>query len=167
MIDLLERIIRVPFISSIFRIMHPNYGTCGCCGLPWALAEGHSIDMVECTDEHCGEGFFPVCEWCWQHKSFDEITNAVVSLYEFWYIDGLKHGYKPSYPLSEMLAKTRSEYERKKTTMTLRELIDKATFIGRKVSSAEIPVIYNGVSDSLTSLELSQDNNGNYYVSIR
>lgn len=51
--------------------------------------------------------------------------------------------------------------------MTLRELIDKATFIGRQVSSAEIPVVYNGVSDNLTSLELSQDNKGNYYVNIR
>lgn len=51
--------------------------------------------------------------------------------------------------------------------MTLRELIDKATFIGGKVSSAEIPVIYNGVSDSLKSIELSMDNNGNYYVNIR
>lgn len=51
--------------------------------------------------------------------------------------------------------------------MTLRELIDKATTIGRQVSSAEIPVIYNGVSDSMTSIELSQDNNGNYYVNIR
>ena len=51
--------------------------------------------------------------------------------------------------------------------MTLRELIDKATSIGRQITSAEIPVIYNGVSDNLTSLELSQDNNGNYYVNIR
>lgn len=51
--------------------------------------------------------------------------------------------------------------------MTLRQLIDKATFIGRQVSSAEIPVVYNGVSDNLTSLELSQDNNGNYYVNIK
>lgn len=51
--------------------------------------------------------------------------------------------------------------------MTLRELIDKATFIGRQVSSAEIPVSYNGVSDNLKSLELSQDNDGNYYVNIR
>ena len=50
--------------------------------------------------------------------------------------------------------------------MTLRELIDKATTIDRKVSSGEIPVIYNGVSDSLTSLELSMDNNGNYYIEI-
>ena len=51
--------------------------------------------------------------------------------------------------------------------MTLQQLIDKATSIGGQVTSAEIPVIYNGVSDNLTSLELSQDNNGNYYVNIR
>ena len=50
--------------------------------------------------------------------------------------------------------------------MTLIELIDKATAIGRKLSSAEIHVIYNGVSDTLTSIELSQDNDGNYYVDI-
>jgi hypothetical protein len=54
-----------------------------------------------------------------------------------------------------------------KTIMTLQQLIDKATFIGRQVTSAEIPVIYNGVSDNITSLELSQDNDGNYYVNIR
>lgn len=51
--------------------------------------------------------------------------------------------------------------------MTLQQLIDKSTSIGRQVTSAEIPVIYNGVSDNITSLELSQDNDGNYYVNIR
>ena len=51
--------------------------------------------------------------------------------------------------------------------MTLQQLIDKATFIGRQLSSCEIPVIYNGVSDNLTNLELSTDSNGNYYVKIR
>ena len=51
--------------------------------------------------------------------------------------------------------------------MTLQELIDKATFIGRQITSCEIPVIYNGVSDNLTNLELSTDSNGNYYVNIR
>lgn len=50
--------------------------------------------------------------------------------------------------------------------MTLRELVDKATAIGRQLSSAEIPVIYHGVSDNLTSVELCQDNDGNYYVDI-
>ena len=51
--------------------------------------------------------------------------------------------------------------------MTLQQLIDKATFIGRQVTSCEIPVVYQGVSDNLTTLELSIDNNGNYYVNIR
>ena len=51
--------------------------------------------------------------------------------------------------------------------MTLQELIDKATFIGRQITSCEIPVVYNGVSDNLTTLELSIDSNGNYYVNIR
>ena len=39
--------------------------------------------------------------------------------------------------------------------MTLQELIDKATFIGRQITSCEIPVVYQGVSDNITSLELS------------
>lgn len=52
-------------------------------------------------------------------------------------------------------------------TMTLRQLIDKATAIGKRLTSAEIPVIYQGVSDTITSVELSQDNDGNYYVNIR
>lgn len=51
--------------------------------------------------------------------------------------------------------------------MTLQQLIDKATFIGRQLSSCEIPVVYQGISDNLTNLELSQDNEGNYYVNIR
>lgn len=51
--------------------------------------------------------------------------------------------------------------------MTLQQLIDKATFIGRQITSCEIPVVYNGVSDNLTTLELRQDNEGNYYVEIR
>ena len=51
--------------------------------------------------------------------------------------------------------------------MTLQELIDKATFIGRQITSCEIPVVYQGISDNLTNLELRQDSEGNYYVEIR
>ena len=50
--------------------------------------------------------------------------------------------------------------------MTLQQLIDQSTSIGRQITSCEIPVIYQGVGDNITRLELSQDNNGNYYVSI-
>jgi hypothetical protein len=51
--------------------------------------------------------------------------------------------------------------------MTLQQLIDQATSIGRKISTCEIPVIYGGISNDLTSLNLSQDNNGNYYVNLK
>lgn len=51
--------------------------------------------------------------------------------------------------------------------MTLQQLIDQATSIGRKITTCEIPVIYNGVNDNLHSLSLSQDNYGNYYVNLK
>lgn len=51
--------------------------------------------------------------------------------------------------------------------MTLQQLIDQSLFIGRHITSCEIPVVYQGVSDNITRLELCQDNNGNYYVSIK
>jgi len=50
--------------------------------------------------------------------------------------------------------------------MTLQQLIDQSTSIGRQITSCEIPVVYQGVGDNITRLELSQDNDGNYYVSI-
>lgn len=50
--------------------------------------------------------------------------------------------------------------------MTLQQLIDQSTSTGRQITSCEIPVVYQGVGDNITRLELSQDNDGNYYVSI-
>lgn len=49
--------------------------------------------------------------------------------------------------------------------MTLRQLIDKVTSIGRQLSSAEIPAYINGV-EKIESIELSRMNNGNLYVNI-
>lgn len=51
--------------------------------------------------------------------------------------------------------------------MTLQQLIDQSLSIGRQITSCEIPVVYQGISDNLTNLELRQDNEGNYYISIR
>lgn len=50
--------------------------------------------------------------------------------------------------------------------MTLQQLIDKATLIGRQVSSADIPVFINNTYGTIASINLSQDNNGKYYVNI-
>ena len=49
--------------------------------------------------------------------------------------------------------------------MTLRELIDRATSIGRQITSAEIPAYINSV-EKIESIELSRMNNGNLYANI-
>lgn len=49
--------------------------------------------------------------------------------------------------------------------MTLSQLIDKATLIGRQISSANIPIYINNTT-CITDIYLSQDNNGKYYVNI-
>ena len=50
--------------------------------------------------------------------------------------------------------------------MTLQQLVDKATSIGRQVSSADIPVFINNTYGTIADIQLSQDNNGKYYVNI-
>lgn len=49
--------------------------------------------------------------------------------------------------------------------MTLTQLIDKATLIGRQLSSADIPIYINNTT-CITDIYLSQDNDGKYYVNI-
>lgn len=51
-------------------------------------------------------------------------------------------------------------------SITLKQLIDKLTNISRRLSSCEIPIIYNGVNNNITDVNLSLDNNDNYYVNI-
>ena len=50
--------------------------------------------------------------------------------------------------------------------MTLYELHQKAEEIGRQISNAHIPVYIDGVTE-IDDIELSQRNNGNYYVNIK
>lgn len=114
MSELLERIKRKHLVARLYRAMHPSNSTCGCCGLPWAVAKPHHVDMIEPTDESCGGGFFSVCEWCWKNKSWNEISNSVVDLHLYWQRDGLKHNYAPPYKLTDMLAKTQQDYENEK-----------------------------------------------------
>ena len=49
--------------------------------------------------------------------------------------------------------------------MTLSQLIDKATLIGRQISFADISIYINNTT-CITDIYLSQDNNGKYYVNI-
>ena len=50
--------------------------------------------------------------------------------------------------------------------MTLQQLIDKAILIGEQVSSTDIPVFINNTYGTIADIQLSQGNNGKYYVNI-
>ena len=48
---------------------------------------------------------------------------------------------------------------------TLRQLIEQLLFIGRQITTCEIPVLIDGLKE-VKSVELSQDNDGNYYLNV-
>lgn len=50
--------------------------------------------------------------------------------------------------------------------MTLHQLIDKVTLIGKQVSSTDIPVFINNTYGTIADIQLLQGNNGKYYVNI-
>ena len=66
-----EYIKRIPVIVWIYRLFHLRYGTCNICGMPWSNCEHHDIPITKY------EGFFPVCEHCWKHKSKEKNLEAV------------------------------------------------------------------------------------------
>lgn len=96
-------------MAKIFRKLHPSDGTCGICGLPWSSCMPfHNIEMVKCTDDHHGEGFFPVCEYCWQHESLDAILTAVRRLHKEW----VRLGHT-TYELVDMIDATFRDYKKR------------------------------------------------------
>lgn len=98
-----EHIKRMPLISAIYRKLYPEYGTCGCCGLPWTVAESHCIKYK--TIPYMG--FFAVCEYCWQHQPLEEIEEATRRLYNSRSEEGKKRN-----SLEEMIEQTQKDYER-------------------------------------------------------
>ena len=57
-------------------------GPCGCCGMPWNFVRKHGGEHTIMIGEY--EGFFPVCEYCWTHKSYEQNKSAVTELIERW-----------------------------------------------------------------------------------
>ena len=104
---MIEKIKRWPIVAWFLRLIHPCYSTCRICGLPWCACESHSISVVECTDFRAGSGFFPVCDWCWTHRSKEENRSAVIGLYYEWAHD--EHG--SPYTLKEMLDAFERDWE--------------------------------------------------------
>ena len=68
--------------------------------------------MRECTDDHCGEGFFPVCEYCWQHAGLPAILTAVCRLYNMW----LQQDCHP-YDIDDMIEATKRDYFKESNKM--------------------------------------------------
>ena len=100
---IIERLKRKPIVAAIFRRLHPYYSTCGCCGLPWKVAEPHIVKYR--TKAYMG--FFAVCEYCWQHQPREKIEDATRELYHAWSEMG-----REERDLDEMLEETRKDYER-------------------------------------------------------
>lgn len=75
---MIEKIKRWPIVAWFLRLRYPWNGTCLICGLPWSACKDHSIPIDNAA------GFFPVCEWCWQHRSKQENRKAVIALHIKW-----------------------------------------------------------------------------------
>jgi len=101
--QIIERLKRLPFVAAQYRRLHPSNSTCGCCGLPWAVVTPHSIQMRDPRPGVSGSGFFPVCEYCWQHRPQVEIDNAIVELHRWWERDSILYDIQVPYSLEAML----------------------------------------------------------------
>ena len=96
---MIERIKRLPIVARHIRKKHPYYGTCGMCNLPWSACEKHLIPLDNC------HSFFPVCEWCWMHKSKLKNGVEVIRLWMKWEREGAP------YSIGEMLVAFDKEWE--------------------------------------------------------
>lgn len=69
-------------MTFLQRLVSIGYSTCGCCGMPWNFVRKHGGEHNIRINEY--EGFFPVCEYCWTHKSYEQNKSAVTELIERW-----------------------------------------------------------------------------------
>lgn len=79
--DLIEKLKRKKCVVRVYRRLYPQYGTCGCCGLPWPVVQIHHIDVTNDL------GYFAFCEHCFQHKSFEDLRNSATELWRRWAAD--------------------------------------------------------------------------------
>lgn len=97
----MEKIKRWPIVSWFLRMMYPYNSTCGICKLPWETCEIHSIPIGKIC------GFFPTCQWCWEHKSKEENKREVMKLWQRWTLEE----HSSPYTLQEMLDAFERDWE--------------------------------------------------------
>jgi hypothetical protein len=66
-----EKIKRSWLIKPFYQLFALGYGRCQCCGLPLKYCDGHSIDVTKY------DGFSPICEYCWEHATDDEVRKGI------------------------------------------------------------------------------------------
>lgn len=81
---MIEKIKRWPIVAWFLRTLYPYNSTCLICGLPWASCKEHCIPLDD------NSGFFPVCQYCWEHCSETENRDAVLRLYKKWTLTGCR-----------------------------------------------------------------------------
>ena len=64
--------------APVARALSPGLGSCGRCGLPWSVVDGHSTDYTP------NNGCFPLCERCWRNLGPTERLPYYRTLWEQW-----------------------------------------------------------------------------------
>lgn len=62
--------------------------------------------VTRASNEESGRGFFPVCQWCWEHKSKRENERAVIELFHTWH----KTEFGSPYTLDQMIDAFKSDW---------------------------------------------------------
>lgn len=70
-----ENIIRWRPVAWLLRKLHPYDSICVHCHLPWTNVNPHFVDYKT------GEGFFAVCEHCYQRMTDEELEEAYQKLW--------------------------------------------------------------------------------------
>lgn len=103
-----EELKRLPFVSAVLAIIHPHYSTCGVCGLPWCECKRECIDINEHT------GVFYVCDYCFKHRSLEEVLRATVNGYMGQYASISEYRerdlFVDEHDLVDILMKTQERY---------------------------------------------------------
>ena len=70
-------------VAAALRVLKPDYGWCGRCGVPWVDGRQHR------TDFDSGESCFPLCEQCWRLLGTPEARLPYYdALLDHWQGDG-------------------------------------------------------------------------------
>jgi hypothetical protein len=73
------------FYARWLRKVHPGWGWCLRCGLPWPKTEAHTPHYVDPETGWASRGCFPLCEDCWQRLGHPEARIPYYgALIEHW-----------------------------------------------------------------------------------